>query len=127
MERNVMSGVDATLCTLADLRDMPADWLAHGLTPIDPDILDAAERFVLSLPGNLLASPKVVPMTRGRLQFEWHRGGRSLELEFETSTRIHYLKWDPASGTEDEDTLPAADTASILALLRWFATESVDV
>jgi len=66
-------------------------------------------------------------MTRGRLQFEWHRGDRSLELEFETSDRLHYLKWDSDTNIEEENVISVSDTDTIHSLLRWFASEPVNV
>jgi hypothetical protein len=62
-------------------------------------------------------------MTRGRLQFEWHRGNRSLELDFETKDKLHYLKWDSDLGIEDEDVISVSDVCGIHGLLRWFAAE----
>jgi hypothetical protein len=62
-------------------------------------------------------------MTRGRLQLEWHRGNRSLELEFESPGRIRYLKVDDDSGVEEESVIPTSQTALVVALLQWFASE----
>jgi hypothetical protein len=72
----------------------------------------------LAVPSDIIETPVVVPMTRGRLQFEWHRGNRSLELEFESCDKIHFLKWDSDLGIEDEDIIPVTDVAAIHALLR---------
>lgn len=62
-------------------------------------------------------------MTRGRVQLEWHRGRRSLELEFETPTTVHFLKWDPDAGVEEEDVLPATQTKELHDLLSWYVSE----
>jgi hypothetical protein len=113
------------LHALDDLRNLPADWNGYGAAPIDRRIIRGAEDFLLGLPGDAAPTPKVVPMTRGRLQLEWHRGNRSLELEFETADQLHYLKWDPAEGAEEEDVIPIGDRDAALALLRWFVAESV--
>ena len=59
-------------------------------------------------------------MTRGRLQFEWHRGNRSLELEFESPTLIHFLKYDPDHDVEEEDVFSVEHTTRLMELLRWF-------
>jgi len=117
----------ATFRALEELQTLPPNWSGYGASPIDPDRIQAAKAFILALPCNLIATPKVVPMTRGRLQFEWHRGNRSLELEFESSDRIHYLKWDSDAGIEEEDVMPVNDGARIHALLRWFTLEPVNV
>jgi hypothetical protein len=112
------------LGALEALKGLPPDWNGYGAIPIDRGVIGAAEDFIRSLPGDIATTPTVVPMTRGRLQFEWHRGNRSLELEFESSDRLHYLKWDSDAGVEQEEILSAGDTGAVLALLRWFASES---
>jgi hypothetical protein len=117
---------EATLRALAEFRALPPNWNGYGAIPVDHQIIQAAADFILALPSDLAATPKVVPMTRGRLQFEWHRGNRSLELEFESSDRLHYLKWDSDANVEEEDVIPVHDTGSVHALLRWFALEPVN-
>ena len=62
-------------------------------------------------------------MTRGRLQLEWHRGRRSLELEIEDPTLVHYLKYDADHGIEEEATLPIGETSAMIGLVRWFRGE----
>ncbi|MBV8720960.1 MAG: hypothetical protein JO277_02345 [Candidatus Eremiobacteraeota bacterium] len=119
----------ATLNALDRLKSFLPNWNGYGASPIDRQVIESAKDFILELPSDIVATPKVVPMTRGRLQFEWHRGNRSLELEFEATDRIHYLKWDSDAGIEEEDVLSIrdtdiGDTDKIHALLRWFASES---
>jgi hypothetical protein len=116
----------AALAELQRLRALPPNWSGYGDVPIDRRVIGAAEDFIFFLPSDIITTPKAVPMTRGRLQFEWHRGNRSLELEFETSDRLHYLKWDSDANIEEEDVISVNDTDMILALLRWFASEPVN-
>jgi len=111
----------SVLAKLEDLRALPACWNGYGAAPINPEIIRAAEDLVHALPGDIISTPQVVPMTRGRLQFEWHSGDRSLELEFESPDSIHYLKWDSEAGVEEEDVLPITQHGKILDLLRWFS------
>jgi hypothetical protein len=108
---------------LDSLKVLASDWNGYGARPIDVDLVEQAKSLVQRLPGDLVDSPAVVPMTRGRFQFEWHRGNRSLELEFESQGRIHYLKADDDLGIEEEDILLTDQTAEIEELLRWFASE----
>lgn len=79
-------------------------------------------RFIESLPDNAAPTPMVVPMTRGRVQLEWHRGNRSLELEFENPTSVR-LKWDSDQGVEFEDAIPLASAEVLTGLFRWFMEE----
>ena len=117
----------ATLTALNQLRALPVNWSGYGAIPIDHQVIRAAKDFILTLPSDIITTPKVVPMTRGRLQFEWHRGSRSLEIEFESSDQLHFLKWDSDVNIEEENVIPVDDTGTIHALLRWFASESVNV
>ena len=104
-------------------------WDAEAARPICSRVLLAAREFVSRLPGSIkgrVPAPAVVPMARGadlpgNLQFEWDDGKRSLELEIETPTTIHYLKWDPDEGCEEEDFFDIRDTDRAVSLIRWFA------
>lgn len=106
---------------LNGLRAFPEGWNGYDAAPIDPGIIRAAERFISDMPSDIVPAPQVVPMTRGRVQFEWHRGDRSLELEFENPEFVHYLKWDSDAGIEEEDILPVQQHGKILDLLKWFS------
>ncbi len=113
----------SVLKELDDLKELQANWNGYGASPIDREIIQTAKNLVVSLPAVQIAAPQVVPMTRGRLQFEWHRGSRSLELEFESPTTLHYLKCDPAEALEEEDVLSITQTRELHDLLIWFASE----
>ena len=87
---------------------------------IDPEIVEAARQFVSSLSEDIASPPAVVPMPKGNLQFEWHEGPRTLELEIENPTTIHYLKWHPEEGTEEESFFELSDVFRAESLIRWF-------
>lgn len=121
--RNVALDNSAVLASLDKLRRFEANWDGYGAVRLDPKILDAAARFVESLASDAIPTPQVVPMTRGRVQLEWHRGSRSLELEFESPQTVHFLKWDSESGVEEEDVVQIQDIVAIRDLLSWFVSE----
>ena len=102
------------------LAALPPNWDAEGALPIARQIISAARHFAARLPNDLVPVPAVVPMAKGNLQFEWHDGPRSLELEFESPDTFHSLKWHPQQGIEEEDIFPVADFAKAESLLRWF-------
>jgi hypothetical protein len=108
---------------LTRLRAFEANWNGYGAAPPDPQILATAAKVVESIPIDSGPTPQVVPMTRGRVQLEWHRGARSLELEFETADKIHYLKWDSSQGIDEEDVFDADDVSAIVLLLSWFTAD----
>ncbi len=105
------------------LKGLPPDWNGYGAQPINAELIEQAKRFIERLPDDIVDAPAVVPMTRGRLQLEWHRGNRSLELEFVSKGRIHYLKADDDSGTDEENILLTDQAFEIEELLRWFSSE----
>lgn len=101
------------------LGELEPDWDAQGAKPIDRDILVAAKELVRRWPKDLVRPPKVVPMAKGNLQLEWHDGPRTLELEVESPTTVHYLKWHPEAGTEEEDSFDITDIDKLTTLIRW--------
>ena len=102
------------------LAALEPDWDGYGAPALDRDILDAAQRFAASLATNIAVQPLVVPMSSGAVQFEWHQGEKILELEVENPATIHYLKWEPAQGHEEEDVFPIGDTRKAIELVEWF-------
>jgi len=112
-----VSAIDGELDRLSQLQN---NWDHEGAAPIDKAIIDAARRFVKALPDGLADRPRVVPMSAGNLQFEWHHGSKILELEFEDPQTIHFLKWYPERGIEEEDSFPATNINKAVDLIRWF-------
>lgn len=102
------------------LATLQPNWDAEGAPPIDSRIIQAARDFISSLPENIVSTPAVVPSAAGNLQFEWRDGPRSLELEVETTSTIHYLKWHPEEGTEEEGFFDIHDVDRAVSLIRWF-------
>jgi hypothetical protein len=102
------------------LLSLPANWDSDGARTIESQLVEAARKFVGELPENLISPPAVVPMAKGNLQLEWHSGPRSLELEFESPSMIHYLKWHPEEGVEDEGFFSSDDVDRAVGLIRWF-------
>ena len=80
---NLPGWVEEALADIERLRRLAPNWDGYGAPVIDPAIIDAAKSFVASLPATCLIPPRVVPMSSGALQLEWHDGPKSLELEFE--------------------------------------------
>lgn len=104
---------------LDDLAALPKNWDSYGAPRLNRRIIAATRRMVKQFPSDLHKSPAVVPMSTGTIQLEWDIGSRALELELESSGRIHYLKWDPANNVEEEDIYPIADMGRTLDLIHW--------
>lgn len=124
---NLQVDRQVTLAALDNLKTLPQNWDGYTAIPIDTRVIRAAKEFILALVGDNVPTPAVVPMTMGRLQFEWHQGNRSLEIEFETSDQIRFLKWDSDVNIEEEDVISVTNTDTIHDLLRWFAPEPMNV
>ncbi len=106
------------------LASLQENWDSQGARSIDPQIIAAAAEFVSTLPSRLksrISAPAVVPMRKGNLQFEWHDGPRTLELEVEDPLTIHYLKWHSEAGIEEEEVCSMTDTDTVIGLIEWFA------
>jgi hypothetical protein len=109
---------------LESLRTLAPNWDGYGVPKIDTEVIDAASAFVNKLPRDLVSPPRVVPMSSGTPQLEWHDGPKSLELEFESPMWIRYLQWHPEQGIEKEESFPAANVERAVDLIRWFASRT---
>lgn len=119
-----VSAVQTELDALAHLQP---DWDAYGAPRIDLPVIDAAKTFVSRLPESVAKRPSVVPLSTGKLQFEWHDGPRSLELEIEDPQTVRYLKWDPEERIEDEGTFSIDEIDCAATLLRWYMRGTANV
>ena len=118
--RGLAAAVAALDAALDRLAALPPRWDGHAAPAVDPNTLAAVRAWALTMPGRALAAaPAAVPLSSGAVQLEWHAGGRVLELEWERPDLIHYLKWDPAAGVEEEGAFPAADHRRADDLIGW--------
>jgi hypothetical protein len=111
---------DEVLRRLERLARLQRGWDGFDGEPVDVSLILAARKLVSALPGALLGEPAVSPTTEGRLQMAWHDGPRSLELEFDARTILHFRRCDFDAGVEEEDIIPPTDTLRVISLLRWF-------
>jgi hypothetical protein len=102
------------------LAALPENWDLERAKPIDPVIIEAAKNFIAKLPKYIATIPSVVPSAAGNLQFEWSKGPRTLEIEIETPNTIHYLKWHPEEGIEEEDVFDINNIVRAVSLIQWF-------
>jgi hypothetical protein len=110
----------AVCVSISALNGLRPGWDGYGAPAIDPGIIASAHRLIKALPENLAFRPRVVPMSTGNLQFEWHHGKKVLELEFESADTIRFLQWHPEQNVEEEDVFPVADTDRAVELIQWF-------
>jgi hypothetical protein len=108
---------------LTKLSNLPPGWDGYGAPVIDSTVIAAARAFARAIPENVRVRPLVVPMSNGTLQFEWHRGPRVLEFEFESPRTIRFLQWDPTCGMEEESAFRADDVERVVDLIQWFISD----
>lgn len=102
------------------LTKLEEGWDGRKAVPVASGVAAAAIAFVRQIPPEQLQGMQSVPFTDGRLQLEWDRGERSLEIEFSSPLEVHYLKWDPANGIEDEGKVSPIAHSSLNGLVNWF-------
>lgn len=118
--REIAAGLVALDARLDQVAALEPNWDGRGAPAVSPAALDAVRAWGRDMPGWAFApAPAVVPLASGAVQLEWRCADRLLELEFETPALLHFLRWHPASGTEDEDTFPASDRARAEELVAW--------
>ena len=106
--------------TLNRIAKLESNWDGYGAGPISPAVIREARELIATIAEHIDQTPTIVPTSRGAIQLEWHGGSRCLELEFESQAMIHYLKWDPVAGVEEEDLVSIYADSKTLKLLEWF-------
>jgi hypothetical protein len=99
---------------------LQAGWDGYSAAAINPAIVTAVAAFIAKLRPNIAPRPRVVPLASGAVQLEWVADKIALELEFESPTVVHYLKWNPAGSVADEDTFAVGDLDRAESLIKWF-------
>ncbi len=118
--REIAAGLVALDARLDQIAALEPNWDGRGAPPVDRALLRAVRAWSQDLPGWAFATPPaVVPLSSGGLQLEWRFADRLLELEFETSDQLHFLRWHPARGIDEEDTFPATDRSRAEQLVAW--------
>lgn len=100
------------------LATLPDNWDGYDASPINENCIATARRLVKSLAG-ATPRPRVVPLSTGGVQFEWDKGGRSLEIGVDAPDEINYLKFDPASEIEECGSVASEDPSAIRSLIMW--------
>lgn len=106
---------------LDELAALEPNWNGYGAERIHPENIEVARELVGLFPADGTGTPRVVPMTHGRLQFEWDVRQRSLEIEITSPGLIRFLKWDPSAGIEEEGEVVPSDHDAIRSLIGWIA------
>ncbi len=108
---------DKVMQGFVDLRTLPRNWDSYGASPIDQKIIQSALDLINVLLGPTSPAPRVVPMSSGGLQLEWHPDSIDLEVVFDRDEQPFFYYRNRVSGDESEHGLPQ-DNALLSSIIR---------
>ena len=97
---------DPVMQGLVDLLTLPPDWDSYGARSVDPALVQLAVDFVNTFMKPSSPAPRVVPLSSGGLQLEWHRKGIDLEVVFDHGQQPFFHQHNRSTGEESEHVLP---------------------
>lgn len=99
------SWFDPLVQGLIDLRTLPPNWDSYNAMPVNTKLVDTALTFMSGLLGPSSPAPRVVPLSSGGLQLEWHRNEIDVEVVFDQNEKPYFYRRNRASGGESEHSL----------------------
>ena len=84
---------------------LPENWDSYGALPVSQRVLRRALDVALKVMEDRYPEPQVGATVKGGVSFEWHRSGRSLEIEIEGASSVHayyFDEFDPSADWEAE-------------------------
>lgn len=110
---------DTTLKSITELLQLAPNWDGYGASEVKQEVAANALTDLWNLLDNDSPTPSVVPLNDGGIQVEWHRHGRSLELEFPASGAASFYYYEDATEDESEGLLAnsIAELRARLAIL----------
>jgi hypothetical protein len=114
------SWFDPLMQGFVDLLTLPPNWDSYGAGAIDPKVIHYAMNVMNGLLGSSSPAPRVVPLSSGGVQLEWHRQGVDLEVVFDPIEQPYFYLRNRVNGEELEHSLPenSGKLRSIIASLE---------
>ena len=103
-------------------RNLAENWDSYGSPTFGNVAIRSAIDFLLAIPYLGLATPRIVPVSGGGVQFDWINGQRELEIEVRPDGSIDILKVENGIPLDDE-TEELYSRPSIQQMFAWL-TES---
>jgi hypothetical protein len=100
------SWFDTLMQGFVDLLTLLPNWDSYGAGAIDPRLIHYAMNVINDLLGPTSPAPRVVPLSSGGLQLEWHRQGVDLEIVFDRDEQPYFYLRNRVNGEELERSLP---------------------
>jgi len=104
--RQLPAWFDALAQGFVDLLTLPPDWDSYGAGPIDPVLVNTGMNFINGLLGPASPAPRVVPLSSGGLQMDWHRGSVDLEVVFDRGEVPFFYYRNRTNNEESDHALP---------------------
>lgn len=97
---------DPLMQGFVDLLTLPPNWDSYGAGTIDPKIVHYTMNFINGRLGPTTPAPRVVPLSSGGLQLEWHRKGIDVEVVFDRDEQPFFWYRNRVNEEESGHTLP---------------------
>jgi hypothetical protein len=97
---------DPLMQGFVDLMTLPPNWDSYGAGPIDQRVIHEAMSMINGLLVPASPAPRIVPLSSGGLQLEWHRRGVDLEVVFDREGPPFFYYQNSATGEEADHQLP---------------------
>jgi hypothetical protein len=97
---------------------LPPNWNSYGGKSPSLDTARAAIEFIDMIPYEDPPRPRVIPLSSGGIQLEWHNGERDLEVDFRPDGSALCLKVNAGEDGEEEE-LKSVSSSDVETLLAW--------
>lgn len=111
----VSAWVQALSNQFKKLNDLSRGWDGYNGQPIDFHCSRFTEQVLDQLSRADIPEPSLVPLSNGRLQFEWHMNQYDLEVEVQGPLDMLCYRYDHLTDEEEEIEL----SADLLPLRNW--------
>jgi hypothetical protein len=102
-----------------DVLTLPPNWDSYQAKTIDPQIVRDAMNFVVGVLAPGTPAPRVMPLSNGGIQLEWHRNGIDVEVVFDLGDQPYFFYTNHNTGEESEHPLENAGLLkSVIACLE---------
>lgn len=98
---------DPLMQGFVDLLTLAPNWDSYHAGMIDQKLIGDAMNFIHNILTPTNPAPRVVPLSSGGLQLEWHRNGVDLEVVFDRGEQPFFYCRNRVTGEESEHPLPA--------------------
>lgn len=99
------SWFDSVVQGFVDLLTLPPNWNSYGGGTIDPNLVHSAMTFLNGVLDPTCPAPRVVPLSSGGLQLEWHRAGIDLEIIYDRGEAPFFYYRNSNDGEEGDHDL----------------------